>query len=177
MTTRDHSPHRQMNALRLPLCTLLCLWGGASSAVTQSATLEACSSAAGTGLTATICSNRLALDVPVRNGQNETEPVTVAVDSVIDCTSGGGGACTATTLENKVRITLTRTPVYFKYTTAYHSTVNYQKYELAVRMTSLCFVLTLPARRSLTHTDLEAASVADFLFGMLVDNGADRFVG
>lgn len=133
MISHRRAPRGQLRVLRLPLCILFCTLGSATSAVTQSATLEACSSAAGTGLTATVCSSRLALDAPVRNGQNETEPVTIAVDSVMDCTSGGAGSCTASTLENKVKITLTRTPVYFKYTTAYHSTVNYQQYELAVR--------------------------------------------
>jgi hypothetical protein len=109
----------------------------AAAGQTVPGTLAACSLASnpGAALSVTTCANKLTVDLTARNGQNETSPQQWSVHAVSDCrasSSSSGAPCPTTTLQNDLTITLTRTPVYFKYPTAYENTVNFQKYELTV---------------------------------------------
>lgn len=119
----------------MALSLLQALAEGVHAAATTSASIVACPTTSD-GLSANSCSNKLVVETWVGNGLNETEPLDVAIDSVDDCRDDDA-SCTRTTLQNDVVMTLTRTPVYFKYPTAYHSTVNYQKYELTVRSSNV----------------------------------------
>ena len=114
-------------------CIVTCVGSAlAQSFRTVGGTLNACPST-GPGLLSTECGRKLSLTTHVQNGQNDTTPLSLAVSQLNDCTSTSG-SCTSTTLENSVTMTITRTPVFFKYPTVYSTTVNYQRYEVSVRV-------------------------------------------
>ena len=83
----------------------------------------------------------------------------VVVDSVDDCRDRA--PCPVTRLQNDLTVTVRTTPVYFKYPTSYHTTVNYQRYELTVRPT---YLLCAVRRRSLA-TSVKRPLIADLFLG------------
>ena len=111
------------------LLALLLVDAGSTNHRVTSGSLQTCQ-VTGEGLLSTQCSSKLVIDTTVHNGLNDTIPVSLGIASVEDCSED---PCKHTYVHNAVTITLTRTPVYFKYPTSYLTTFNYEQYELSVR--------------------------------------------
>lgn len=109
----------------IALWTLCCkaLRARAGTVLSKSS-LETCSAAPGTGLTASDCNTKLVVTYAVPTGQNATDSLELVLSTVDDASSGE-----QLFADGHVSIVINKTPIYFYYPTSYVQTVNYQPFE------------------------------------------------